>query len=326
MAFQLLTRKYFLPIARFLSMNPLVSECAVGVNAHGPEWSELMDYVDRFGEDRILAGDYSKYDLRMPSQITLAAFRVYIDLARATGNYSERDLKVMHGIATDNVYPLSAYNGDLIMLAGTVPSGTNLTVYINNTGNSIFHRSAFIDILEKDNVTPPPYREAVASTFYGDDAKSSVKIGFDAFNHISYAKWLKERDIVFTMPDKESAPVAFMSTKDVDFLKRRSIYCPELDTYLGALDEDSIFKSLHAVLQSSAIGANEQAAQNIDGGLREWFAHGRELYEFRRSQMREIAEQAEISHITRELGVTYDDRVHRYKEKYSTPTPEPSVV
>lgn len=325
-AFQLLVRKYFLPIARFLSMNPLVSECAVGVNAHGPEWAELMDYVDRFGEDRILAGDYATYDLRMPAQSTLTGFRIYIDIAEHTGNYSERDLKVMRGIATDNVYPLSAYNGDLVMLAGTVPSGTNLTVYLNNAANSVFHRCGFFDLCAKAGITAPPYREAVASTFYGDDAKSSVKRGFDCFNHIAFAEWLRQRDIVFTMPDKESDPVPFMHTKDVDFLKRKSIYNPELKLCLGALDEGSIFKSLHAVLKSSVIGEKEQAAQNIDGGLREWFAHGREVYELRREQMREVAEKAEISHITRELDITFDDRVDKYKEKYFKPTSEPSDV
>jgi hypothetical protein len=40
-ALQLLVRKYFLPVARALSMMPLTSECAVGVNAQGPEWDQL---------------------------------------------------------------------------------------------------------------------------------------------------------------------------------------------------------------------------------------------------------------------------------------------
>lgn len=323
-AFQLLVRKYFLPVARFLSMNPLVSECAVGVNCLGPEWKDLMDHVDQFGKDRILAGDYSKYDLRMPAQITLAAFSVYIDLAEATGNYSERDLTIMRGIATDNVYPVSAYNGDLLMLTGTVPSGTNLTVYINNTGNSIFHRAAFFDIVEKEGMQAPSYRSAVASTFYGDDAKSSVKEGYECFNHIAYANWLKVRDIVFTMPDKESEPTEYMQSDDVDFLKRKNVFMEDLGVPIGALDEDSIFKMLHTVLASKAISPRQQAAENIDTALREWFAHGREKYELRRSQMRRVAERADLMHMTREIDMSFDDRISRYKEKYLKPSSDPS--
>ena len=171
---------------------------------------------------------------------------------------------------------------------------------------------------------PPPYREAVASTFYGDDALSGVKEGYDAFNHIAYAEWLRQRDIVFTMPDKESAPTKYMHIKDVDFLKRKDVFVPELGISLGALDEKSIFKSLHAVLKSDAISPNDQAAQNIDGALREWFAHGPEVYEKRRLQMCEVAERAELTHITRETQVSYEERVARYKEKYFKTPSEPS--
>jgi hypothetical protein len=63
---QVLMRMYFLPIGRFLSVNPLISECAVGINSHGPEWHALATHMKHFGEDRIIAGDFSKYDLRMP--------------------------------------------------------------------------------------------------------------------------------------------------------------------------------------------------------------------------------------------------------------------
>lgn len=312
-AFQLLVRMYYLPIMRFLSMNPLVSECAVGINAHSPEWEELNAYVTKYGKDRILAGDYSKYDLRMPAQLTSASMQMFIELAIATGNYSDRDLRVMRGIATDVAYPMAAYNGDLIMLLGTVPSGFNLTVYVNCACNALLHRCAFYDLAHVQE-NPKTYRSCVASTFYGDDAESSSAI--DEFNHISYANWLAERDIVFTMPDKTSAPVAFMHIDDVDFLKRHSKLLPELGIHIGALDEDSIFKSLHRVLKSSAISQEEQCAQNIDGALREWFAHGREVYETRRSQLQRIAEEANLTHITKELGITYDSRIHAYREKY----------
>lgn len=321
LAFQLLVRKYYLPVARFLSMNPIVSECAVGINAHGPEWAELIhEHVLKYGDERILAGDYSKYDLRMPAQITLAAFSIYIALAKASGNYTPREIKIMEGIATDNVYPLSAYNGDYLMFNGTVPSGTNLTVYVNNSGNSVLHRCGYFDIMSSsvntsiDNIAA--YRDSVASTFYGDDALSSVKEGCDEFNHISYANWLKERDIVFTMPDKESTPTKYMHIDQVDFLKRKDVYIAQLGTYLGALDEESIFKSLHAVLKSKVISREDQAAQNIDGALREWFAHGPEVYEKRRQQMCEIAERANLTVLCRELQISFDERVERYKEKY----------
>jgi hypothetical protein len=313
-ALQLLVRKYYLPIARIISMMPLTSECAVGINAQGPEWDQLAKHVRKYGENRILAGDYSKYDLRMPAQVMFSAFRIMMDIGKHCG-YSERDLQVMEGIATDICYPLMAYNGDLIQHYGSNPSGQNLTVYINSIVNALLFRCAYYHIC-RDRKDLPEFRDVCALITYGDDAKSSVHQDFPEFNHISVAEFLEERDMLFTMPDKESDPVPYMKDKDADLLKRKNIFSPDTGFIMGALDEDSIFKALHAVLRSKSITRAQQAMQIIDGALREWFAYGREHYEMRRAQMIEIAERAEIAHGCLMLTVTYDDMLESYKEKY----------
>jgi hypothetical protein len=314
-AFQLLIRKYFLPVARILSMLPLSSECAVGINAQGPEWDQLAKYVKKFGADRILAGDYSKYDLRMPAQVMFAAFKIMIDIARFSGNYTERDIVIMEGIATDVCYPLMAYNGDLIQHYGSNPSGQNLTVYVNSIVNSLLFRCAYFEVT-KNRSFVPPFREACSLITYGDDAKSSVHEAFPEFNHIAVADFLAKHDMKFTMPDKESEPTPYMKDEDADLLKRKNIYSEDTGKIMGALDEDSIFKSLHATLKSKALTREQQSMQNIDGGLREWFAHGRDKYEQRRSEMHQVAKAADIAHGIPGLHLTYDDRLAAWKEKY----------
>jgi hypothetical protein len=94
------------------------------------------------------------------------------------------------------------------------------------------------------------------------------------------------------------------------------VYNEDVGYTLGALDQDSKFKSLHAVLHSKAVTPQQQAMQNIDGFLRESFPYGREYYEHRRDQMREIAERANIAHGCLLLDQTYDDAVLKFKEKY----------
>jgi hypothetical protein len=309
---QLAVRKYFLPIARFMSLFPDLTECAVGLNTMGPDWEEFQAHIAKFGKDRILAGDYSKYDLRMPAQLTMAAFKVMIEIARFCG-YGEDDLVIMQGIATDVCYPVIAFNGDLLQFVGSNPSGQNLTVYLNSIVNSLLFRCGFLYIVCKPEV---PFRKAVALGTYGDDAKSSVKRGFDEFNHISYAQFLADRDMKFTMPDKTSTPTPFMNDEDADFLKRKNMYIPELNRHVGALDEESIFKSLHANLKSKSLTREELAATCIDGALREWFFHGRELYEFRREQMRQVAVKSEIDHQCVMLDQSFDDQVGKWFERY----------
>ncbi|APG76845.1 hypothetical protein 1 [Beihai picorna-like virus 5] len=312
LSLQIAIREYFLPIARVLSLFPLVSECAVGINAQGPEWDVLQEYIKKFGIDRIVAGDYAKYDLRMSAKLTSAAFKILIDFAEKCG-YSQDDLAIMRGIATEVVYPMMAYNGDVVMLQGSNPSGQNLTVYINSIVNSLLNRIGFRMIYP--NYTGR-FCDAVALATYGDDFKSSASDEFPDFHHVSLAEKLATIDMKITMPDKEADPIPFLLDENCDFLKRHN-RLHEVGYYIGALDEESIFKSLKAVLRSKHVSLKEQAAQNIDGALREWFLHGREIYENRREQMKVVAARGDIAHMCTGLDETFDDRVRVWREKYT---------
>jgi hypothetical protein len=137
------------------------------------------------------------------------------------------------------------------------------------------------------------------------------------------AKFFADRDIVFTMPDKTSTPVPFMKDIDADFLKRSNVFVPELGMHVGALDELSIFKSLHANLRSKGGDTPAEAAsKNIDGALRDWFFHGREIYEKRRSEMCEVARRAEIDHMCHMLEVPFDEQVGVWFARYFPHDPE----
>lgn len=321
---QILIRKYFLPVARFLSANPLLAECGVGINSHGPEWHELSEFMASFGDDRIIAGDYSKYDLRMPEQLTLAAFSIMMQIAARSGNYSRKELKRMEVIAFEVCTPLVAYNGTLIRFLGTNPSGQNMTVYLNSIVNSLLHRLAFNDVYKEDDLVhigdelglqrPARFRDLVALMTYGDDAKGSVRVGYDKFNHISMANFLERNDMKFTMPDKESEPVAFMNRYDADFLKRKDCFNPDLGVYIGQLDEMSIFKSLHSILESKAISPIDVSRCNLEGALREWFFYGKKHFEMRQKEVIKIALKSGIE--SAELSRSYEERVEAWKLKY----------
>lgn len=333
---QLFVRMYYLPICRFMSINPLLSECAVGINAVGPEWDQLAKHMMKFGENRILAGDYSSYDTRMPAQVTTGGWNCMIELAKASGNYTDDDITIMRGIATDCCYPVVAYNGDLIQFCGVHISGINVTAYEGSIQNSLqqrcgYHNGACAVIksglpnLVKgcvENGKIVPFRERAAMINYGDDCKGSVSELTPWFNHITYRDFLKAHDIVFTMPDKESEPVPYMSDSDADFLKRHNKFNTDVGLYCGALDKKSIYKSLHRCLKSGALTPQQHAAQVIDGALREMFYHGRSDYEEFRTNIRKVAEEAEVNALCLVLNETYDDRLQNFKETYLGETPK----
>jgi hypothetical protein len=308
---QIMVRKYFLPIVRIIQMNPLAFECAVGVNAESPEWMQLWSWAISKGIDRILAGDHSKYDLRMAAQSTSAAFDCIIEIARHCEGYEEEDIELMKLMATEIIYPLINYNGDLIQLFGGNPSGQNLTVILNSVVNSLLLRACFFSIYPDKN-----FRDYCAFITYGDDVMGSVAAECDKFNHLTFAEFLERHDMKFTMPDKEAKATKYMHESECDFLKRSNRYNPDLGCSTGVLSEESIFKRLHSVKASKELSDEMHSATNIDSSIRDWFYYGREHYEKRRKQMQEIAKEAGISHLCLNLDKTYDDFVHIWHQKY----------
>lgn len=316
-----LIRKYYLPILRVLQMNPLVSECAVGINSHGPEWQEFHDHATKFGEDRLFGGDYGKYDQKLPSQLIFAALRVLIDFARCC-NYSEEDISIMEAMTGDIVFAYIAFNGDLIGLTeGTHISGNSLTVIINGICGSLNLRCFFYSQYPAESFEKRlKFRDCVAAMTYGDDNIGSVKPGVDKFTIKECSHFLAEYGQVYTMPDKESELLDFLPREEFEFLKRTSVWHPKLGVHVGALLDKSIYKSLHCFMRGKNCPLTEEhaCAQNIDTALTEWFNHGEEKYECQRELMREVATRAGIRHMCGGLELSYTDRCADWVAKYVT--------
>ncbi|AMK49159.1 polyprotein [Marine RNA virus PAL473] len=313
-ALTFLIRKYYLPILRFMQMNPIVSECAVGVNCHGPEWEQLQSFMEKHGKEQIFAGDYSKYDQRIPSQMLFASLRVMIDIAKQC-DYSEEDLRVMEAMTGDIVYAFIAFNGDLLSLQeGAHISGNSLTVVINGITGSLNLRCFYFSVYPDC----PNFRAFVAMMTYGDDNKGSVSIKRPKFNIKDCSEFLGKYGQIYTMPDKNSELVAYMNDDDAEFLKRKSVYHSHLGCRVGALAEESIFKSLHNYIRTKTSPVETEAcALNMNSALREWFNHGPKVYEARRTQMAEIAKLSDLSHLVPLLHVAYLELATEWHENHS---------
>jgi len=305
-ALKMLLREYFLPIASHLSMFPLLSECAVGVNAFSQEWDEMHQHIVENGESRIVAGDYSAYDQRMPASLTGAAFSVLIELAEQAG-YSLDDLTIMKSMVADVIYPLVAYNGTLVQFYGSNPSGHNLTVYINSIVNSLISRCAFFRVYPHHS----NFRSAVSMMTYGDDDIGSVHKDFGDFNCVTKSDYINSIGMKYTPPDKSGDHIPYMNMVDVDFLKRKSVFNSSLHRHMGALDKASIYKSLHVRMRSTEISDEAWAGAVVDGALREFFAHGEQDYEIFRSQMVQVAEDCDFAVHSINLSVSYAEMLEK---------------
>jgi hypothetical protein len=321
-------RKYFLPIARVFMLNPIVCECAVGINSHGPEWEELDDHRKKY--PNIFGGDYSKYDQNIPSQLVNAALQILIECAKLAG-YTEKDIRIMEAISSDIVYAMVNFNGDLVrLLIGAMISGNSLTVIINGIEGSLNLRVAYYYLVvlphrEKNSMvamldrSKEHFRKNVSLITYGDDNDGSVTNAVaDQFNIKTVSEFLAKYGQKYTMPDKSTTLRPFLTVDESDFLCRKTNYIPEINTRIGALAEDSIFKSLHVHTygKKETLTREEKVCAAAESAMIEWFNHGRETYERRRAQLKEVMNRAELINYCDFLNETFDDRVEKWIRTY----------
>lgn len=285
----------------------------MGVNAFGTQWEELMNYSEKFSGDdeRVLAWDYSKYDVRMGADVIYAVLMSFIDIAEAC-DYSKDDLFMMNAMVADMIHPLIDYNGTMIMAYNLNTSGNNITVNINGAAGSMYVRMGFFNALPDIE----DFRGNMALITYGDDAKASLREELrNKFNFLVYREFLNEHDMVITLPDKGENVSLDLGVDEADFLKRQSHYIPEIGCKIGKLAESSIFKSLHSNLKSKAASSREVAVSCIETAMHEWFAHGRQIYNARQEKMKLVCQDAQLP--IPAVHLTFDERVEMWLDKYS---------
>jgi hypothetical protein len=287
-----IVRKYYLSIVRLIQNHQKLFECSVGISAQSLAWDDLYQHLVQFGEDRMFAGDYSKYDKKMSPTVILEAFEILISLAIKSGNYTHDDIKVMRGIAVDTAFPIIDFNGDLVQFFGSNPSGHPLTVVINSLVNSLYMRYAYTLLNPLSECYS--FKKNVALITYGDDNVAGVNKDCYFFNHTTVQECFASLGIKYTMADKESESVPFLHISNIEFLKRIWRFDEELGHYVCPLNENSIHKMLMRVVISKTVSREVQAAQVLDTACREYFWYGREVFERKRSEFIAVYEKYEL--------------------------------
>jgi len=308
LVFTLLIRQYFLGIMRFLSLHPLMSECAVGINCMGPEWQQLQDFVAKY-KDAILGWDYKKFDVTILCEILTTACAILLRIGEKL-HYAREDLAVMSAMCTDLVNAMIDYNGTLIMVFNMNPSGNPLTVYLNSIVGALYARMGFFHCCP--NLLR--YRDYINSSCYGDDFTGSADEKARNFTFRNFHDFLAKHGVIITVPSKEDDIVDYLDPDQADYLKRVSNFIPEIGVSLGALDLDAIYKSWHCNLKSKTTDMREVAMSCIDSGLHEAFAHGKPVYEKMRSDAKQICAKVNLS--TPSLFYSFEDRVANWRSKY----------
>lgn len=299
----LICRKYFTPICRVLQMMTAKSECAVGINATSKDWDDIWTHLERFKHH--FDGDFKKYDSTKAAGTSMCSYKIMIRIA-AMGAYTPLDLFVMSTASGELVRPLVIYNLEVVLLDGSTPSGIPVTVIINGLDNSVMNRCAFYACYPQSKIGD--FRKYVAHLNYGDDMLNGVSWWRSGFNFLSVQKYLAQYGVTITPGIKTAKGKKFAeSLGELVFLQRKTVQLPELPYRVGRLVEASIFKPLKCVLlPKGEYNAQLASVVNVDGALREWVYYGRDHYEKRRSEMRQVLEKHAISHLSMVVDKPYE--------------------
>lgn len=313
MDWTILVRMFLLGFIRMVQNERYAFECAVGITTASLEWEELYDHITKFGCETIVAGDYESYDKTMSPVESLAVGDIVEYYARESGNFSDEEIKIIRCIFEDAAYPLYDYNGDLIQFFGTNPSGWPLTVIINCIVGSLRFRYCYYVLNPKKEVKS--FLDNVSLMTYGDDNICSVNKNIPWFNHTSITSVFSDVGIGYTMPDKESISVPYITMNEATFLKRTWVWSEDLMSYACQLDNESINKMLMVVVQSKEVCEEEQMASIVISAMREYFMYGREKYETMSIILREAMELHDLTvYIKDATFLSYDSLLLEYKK------------
>ncbi|AGZ83339.2 gp1 [Marine RNA virus SF-2] len=269
-------RKYLLSFVKVVQENKLLFEAAPGCVTQSLEWEKYREYLTKFGDDQIVAGDYGKFDKKMTAEFILAAYDAITQILKFAG-WTDTDLLVVFGIAEDTAYAYINCHGDLVMTYGANPSGHPLTVIINSIVNALYLRYCYIKLNPTKECDT--FKEKVTLLTYGDDNVMGVSKSIPWFNHTEMVRVLASIGVEYTMADKESVSRPYINISEVAFLKRTWRWDEDVGAYLCPLDEESIHKMLCVNIPSKTISEEAQMLEVMRSAVDEFFFYGRDRFE-----------------------------------------------
>jgi hypothetical protein len=306
-------RKYTMTFVKLLQEHKFVFESAPGTICQSVEWTHIHEYLTQFGSDRLIAGDFKAFDKKMSCALMQEAFRVIMEISKASGNFDDDDLRVLQGISWDTSFPLVDFNGDLVRFYGSNPSGHPLTVIINGLCNSLYMRYCYYLLNPQKEVES--FRENVALMTYGDDNAMNVSPRIDFYTHTAIQSEFAKFGITYTMADKEAQSVPFISMEDCSFLKRKWRFNTTTCAFDAPLDEESIEKSLTVWVRSKNVLPQEQAVDIVSSALREYFFYGREKFEEKRNLFQQMLHDLDLTLYMKESTLpTYDSLIEKWNQ------------
>jgi hypothetical protein len=274
----ILMRMYFGDFNRFICANRIRNGISIGINPYD-EWDTLARYLGGDSSDRVVtAGDYSKFDARIPVPIAYAVLDIVEKFYSLTS--TDEDRRVRRILFLDIVNSLHLSNGVLYEFVGGNPSGQPLTSVFNSIANLLmlaYSCVCTIKATDKPLVEARKILERTRFAVYGDDniiayyesdhyvwGQEVLEQSMPRYLGMSYTNELKDSDMV----------VSKRKLTEVQFLKRG--FKREHGRWLCPLEITTLKETL---LWRKKNFDEDEMCDRISTVLSELTLHGKDVYE-----------------------------------------------
>lgn len=257
----ILIRMFYLPYARIAQRNPFLFMSAPGMNCASSVWFALRNYLCEHGCDKIMAGDYSGFDVRMMSLMTYYSLIFMQAVLFSGGHYSPDDKCATHTLMYDIINPNCEIDGDHFQIYGTNPSGHPLTVHVNCLSNIFYIMFTYV----RNGGFLGQFFHDIKVITYGDDNVLGIRDP-SVVNYMTMRDTLATIGVIYTRADKTNIVDGKLDhIDDVEFLKRKFVIrrIRDRDYCLCPLDRKSLFKTLDMWMKSKTVVEKEQARDSL---------------------------------------------------------------
>lgn len=291
-------RMFTLGLTRVMVRRRDLFGIAVGLNTHSEEWDDLVKQSQRIPGDLWEAGDFGAFESVLGLLLSNNVNKVFVELARRSGNYNEEDLLALETLLADTVNPTIDFFGMLITLLGGEASGHQVTTFFNCTANLLLHMYAYVVTgtqsrdYEECLAKASEYFDNVFHRMLGDDVFQKISPNADHYNHTTIQKAFADIGIRYTMADKLAESVPYIPLEEVTFLKRSFVDHEDFPGMkVAALDKKSIYKMLLYTIPSKSTTPEQQLASAIASAQAEAYFHGHAFF----NQISHLIDSLEVS-------------------------------
>lgn len=326
MSITILTRRYF---GAFLAAS--VAKCttipiAIGVDAYGPQWTEVYRRMNRWG-GKCIAADFKSFDSQADGECMLNATEAISDVYDIKSGNSDRiGRRVRYGLVYLFIHTYVVCRNLLYRKKQGMPSGVPVTAPLNSCVNLQYLIMCIKDLTDQAgmNYTVNELLARIELLVYGDDFVVSIHPDLEGIiTFRTMRDWLARYLIVITPETKTGEDYDYRSmTNEVTFLKRKWVPEPGDSTKIRAPIEMETIAGIINWQRKGHPRVEMMKSLIEENYLQELFHHGRESYEKGLQALNDALEQDRRrgrlhAQMTQHYANDYTARHQRWLEQFN---------